>query len=141
MALRDRIVNEIQGMEEMPRYDFAGVSIKYIDELEEGENFELDVGENNVLLANGKPLVYDEREHTAALITPDGYEVPLPLHDNSNVIIPSPSEIAEMIENGEGKYVEIPDENSNQPPPYITEEEWKLQEALRQLEEANRQQE
>ena len=133
MALRDRIVNEIQGMEEMPRYDFGGVSIKYIDEL--------DVGENNVLLANGKPLVYDEREHTAVIATPDGIEGPLHLHDNSNVIIPSPSEIAEMLENGEGKYVEIPDEDSNQPPSYITEEEWKLQEALRQLEEANRQQE
>ena len=141
MALRDRIVNEIQGMEEMPRYDFAVIDHGYIDELEEGENFELDVGENNVLLANGKPLVYDEREHTAVIVTPDGIEGPLHLHDNSNVIIPSSSEIAEMLENGEGKYVETPDENSNQPPPHITEEEWKQQEALRQLEEANRQQE
>ena len=45
----------------------------------------------------------------------------------------------ERIKNGEGRYVEIPDENANQPPPYLTEEEWKMQEALRQLKEAARQ--
>ena len=100
----------------------------------------LGVDENNVLLDNEKPIQYREGENIAALVTPDGIEVPLHLDDNGNVIIPSPSEIAEMIENGEGKYVGIPDENSNQPPPYISEEEWKQQEAQRMLEEAARRQ-
>ena len=81
------------------------------------------------------------RGNTAALVTPDGIEVPRHLDDNGNMIIPTLAEIEEMIKNGEGKYVGIPDENSNQPPPYITEEEWKLQEAQRQLEEAACQQE
>ena len=161
VALRDRIVQEIQGMEEMPDPGFSHVN-DYDVELEEGfsplvispgwqasydewsqrvRNPEMDVGEDNVLLANGTPFVYDEREHTAALVTPDGIEVPLNLDDNGNVIIPTPAEIEEMIANGEGRYVEIPDENANQPPRHITEEEWKQQEVQRILEESARQQE
>ena len=161
IALRDRIVNEIQGMDKMPDPGFSS-SNGYREELEEGfsplvispgwqaaydewshrmRNPEVGVGEDNVLLANGNPFVYDEKEHTAALVTPDGIEVPLHLDDNGNVIIPTPSEIEEMIENGEGRYVEIPAENANQPPRRITEEEWQMQEAQRMLEEAARQQE
>ena len=34
MALRDRIIDEIEGMAEMSRYDFVVVSSKYTDELE-----------------------------------------------------------------------------------------------------------
>ena len=91
----------------------------------------LGVDENNVLLDNGQPIEYREGENIAGIITPDGYEVLLHLDDNGNVIIPTPSEIDEMINNGEGKYVEIPDENANQPPRHITEEEWLMQEAWR----------
>ena len=97
----------------------------------------MSVGEDNVLLSNGEPLVYDEREHTAALTTPDGIEVPLHLDDNGNVILPTPSQIEEMKANGEGEWVELPETSA--PPPF-PEEEWKQQEALRQLEEAARQQ-
>ena len=176
IALRDRIISEIQGVDKLPpsgmttpdatKYVFV-IKMDYGDELEPGDSplvispgwqaaYEkkyppsgseesikrmLGVDENNVLLDNGQPLKYREGENIAALITPDGIEVPLHLDDNGNVIIPTPSEIEEMIKNGEGKYVGIPDENSNQPPPYITEEEWKMQETLRQLEEAARQQE
>ena len=172
VALRDRIINEVQWTDKLPSGPENHFTIhgKYVDELEVGdsplvispgwqaaydewdreknrispgwrERIRMEVDENNVLLANGKPLVYDERGHTAGIITPDGIEVPLHLDDNGNVIIPTPAEIEEMIKNGEGKYVGIPDENANQPPPYITEEEWKQQEALRMLEEAARQQE
>ena len=161
VALRDRIVQEIQGMEEMPDPGFSD-SNDYNVELEEGfsplvispgwqasydewsqrmRNPEMDVGEDNELMHNGQPIQYREGENIAALITPDGIEVPLHLDKDGNVIIPTPSEIDEMIKNGEGKYVGIPDENSNQPPPYISEEEWKLQEAQRMLEEAASQQE
>lgn len=91
----------------------------------------LGVDENNVLLDNGQPIEYREGENIAGIITPDGYEVPLHLDDNGNVIIPTPSEIDEMINNGEGKYVEIPEENANQPPRHITEEEWLMREAWR----------
>ena len=101
----------------------------------------LGVGEDNVLLDNGQPIEYREGKNIAALVTPDGIEVPLHLDEDGKVIIPTPSEIEEMIENGEGKYVGIPYANSNQPPPYISEEESKLQEAQRMLEEAARQQE
>ena len=170
IALRDRILSEIQGMDKLHASgakDHFVINLDYADELEPGDSplvispgwqaaYEkkyppsgseasikrmLGVDENNVLLDNGQPLKYREGENTAALITPDGIEVPLHLDDNGNVIIPMPTEIEEMIKNGEGKYVGIPDENSNQPPPYITEEEWKLQEAQRMLEEAARQQE
>ncbi len=171
VALRDRILSEIQGVDKLPpsgmttpdatKYVFV-INGDYGDELEPGDSplvirpgwqaaYEekypsgeaaikrmLGVDENNVLLDNGQPIEYREGENIAALITPDGIEVPLILDDNGNVIIPTPSEIEEMINNGEGKYVEIPDENANQPPRYITEEEWKIQEALRQVEEAAR---
>ena len=168
IAIRDRIVKEIQGMEEMPDPGFSHVNRYSLNEpkvgfsplvispgwqaaydewerqwVEEWENPypEMDVDENNVLLDNDKPIQYREGENFASIITPDGIEVPLYLDDNGNVIIPTPAEIEEMIKNGEGKYVGIPNENSNQPPPYISEEEWKLQEAQRMLEEAARQQE
>ena len=174
VALRDRIISEIQGVDKLPpsgmttadatKYVFL-INGDYGDELEAGDSplvirpgwqaaYEekyprgeasikrmLGVDENNVLLDNGQPIEYREGENIASITTPDGYEVPLHLDDNGNVIIPAPSEIAEMIENGEGKYVEIPDETSNQPPRYISEEEWQLQEAQRMLEEAARQQE
>ena len=96
----------------------------------------LGVDENNVLLDNGQPLEYKEGENIAALVTPDGIEVPLHLDDNGNMIIPTPSEIAEMIANGEAEWVGHPIDT----PPQLTEEEWNLQEVLRQLEEAARQQ-
>ncbi len=169
MALRDHIIDEIQGADKMPDPNFV-YNLDYEEELEVGfsplvirpgwqasydrleeqwtaqlvkdrESRIISVGEGNVLLDNGQPIEYREGENIAALITPDGFEVPLILDDNGNVIIPTPSEIEEMIENGEGKYVEIPDANSNQLPRHITEEEWKIQEALRQVEEAARQQE
>ena len=169
VALRDRIINEVQWTDKLPSgpEDLFAIYGPYVRELEVGDSplvispgwqaaYEekypptgseaaikrmLGVDENNVLLDNGQPIEYREGENIAALITPDGIEVPLLLDDNGNVIIPTPAEIEEMIENGEGKYVEIPDENANQPPRYITEEEWKIQEALRQVEEAARQQE
>lgn len=62
------------------------------------------------------------------------------LDDDGKVIILTPSEIEEMIENGEGEYVGHPADN-NQPQTPLAEEEWQQQEALRQLEEAARQQE
>ncbi len=169
VALRDRIVKEIQGMDELPYPGFA-IDHDYRDELEPGfsplvinrgwqkaydewnagwiekeqaerENPpELSVGEGNVLLANGKPIVYDKREHVASITTPDGFQVPLNLDEDGKVIIPTPSQIEEMKANGEGEWVEPP-EPSAPPPPHLTEEEWKMQEALRQLKEAARQQE
>ena len=99
----------------------------------------MEVGENNMLLSNGQPIEYREGENIAALITPDGIEVPLHLDDNGNVIIPTPSEIDEMIKNGEGEYVGHPTDASQPPPPQL-DEEWKMQETLRQLEEAARRQ-
>ena len=159
IALRDRIISEIQGVDKLPdatKYVFL-INGDYGDELEAGDSplvirpgwqaayeekyppsgYEaaikrmLGIGEDNVLLDNGQPIEYREGENIAAIITPDGYEVPLHLDDNGNVIIPTPAEIEEMINNGEGKYVEIPDENANQPPRHITEEEWLMQEAWR----------
>ena len=174
VALRDRIINEIQGVDKLPpsgmttpdatKYVFV-INGDYGDELEPGDSplvirpgwqaaYEekyptgeaaikrmLGVDENNVLMDNGQSIKYRDGENIAGIITPDGYEVPLHLDEDGKVIIPTPSEIEEMIENGVGKYVGIPDENSNQPPAYISEEEWKLQEAQRMLEEAARQQE
>ena len=175
VALRDRIITEIQGVDKLPpsgmttpdatKYVFV-INGDYGDELEAGDSplvirpgwqaaYEkkyppsgseaaikrmLGVDENNMLLDNGHPIEYREGENTAALITPNGIEVPLHLDEDGKVIIPTPSEIEEMIANGEGRYVGTPDENANQPPPYLTEEEWKQQEALRQLKEAARQQ-
>ena len=63
----------------------------------------LGVDENNVLLDNGKPFQYREGENIAGIITPDGFQMPLNLDDNAQVIIPTPSEIDEMIANGEGE--------------------------------------
>ena len=176
VALQDRILSEIQGVDKLPpsgmttpdatKYIFA-INGDYGDELEPGDSplvirpdwqaaYEekypppnsleakkrlLGIGEDNVLLDNGQPLKYREGKNIAALVTPDGIEVPLHLDEDGKVIIPTPSEIEEMIANGEGRYVEIPDENANQPPRHITEEEWQLQEAQRMLEEAARQQE
>ena len=171
IAIRDRIVNEIQGMERMPNPGFSEVN-DYMDELEVGlsplvispgwqaaydewdrqwnereqeewENPypEMDVGEDNVLMHNGQPIKYREGEHVASITTPDGFRVPLNLDEDGKVIIPTPSQIEEMIANGEGKYVGIPDENPNQPPRRITEEEWQMQEAQRILEESACQQE
>ena len=175
VALQDRILSEIQGVDKLPpsgmttpdatKYIFA-INGDYGDELEPGDSplvispgwqaaYEkkypppdsleakkrlLGIGEGNVLLDDGQPIEYREGENIAALVTPDGIEVPLHLDEDGNVIIPTPAEIEEMIENGEGRYVGTPDENANQPPPYISEEEWKQQEALRQLEEVVRQQ-
>ena len=168
MAIRDRIVAEIEGMDKIPDPDFV-YDLSYEEELKEGfsplvirpgwqkaydewsENWEkglakdranrqLSVGEGNVLLANGKPIVYDKREHVASITAPDGFQVPLNLDADGKVIIPTPSQIEEMKANGEGEWVELP-EWPAPPPPQLTEEEWKMQEALRQLEEAARQQE
>ena len=88
-------------------------------------------------MANGKPLVYDESKHVNSITTPDDYRVPLIGGDNGEVIIPTPAEIEEMKANSEGEWAEPP-EFSAPPPPNLTEEEWKMQEALRQLEEAAR---
>lgn len=168
MAIRDRIIAEIEGMDKIPNPGFV-YDLSYEEELKEGfsplvirpgwqkaydewsENWEkglakdranrqLSVGEGNVLLANGKPIVYDKREHVASITTPDGFQVPLNLDADGNVIIPTPAEIEEMKANGEGEWVELP-ERPAPPSPQLTEEEWKMQEALRMLEEAARQQE
>ena len=175
VALQDRILSEIQGVDKLPpsgmttpdatKYIFA-INGDYGDELEPGDSplvispgwqaaYEekypppnsleakkrlLGIGEDNVLLDNGQPIEYREGENIAGIITPDGYEVPLHLDDNGNVIIPTPSEIEEMITNGEAEWVGHPADN-NQPQTLLTEEEWKMQEAQRILEEAARQQE
>ena len=166
VALRDRIVSEIQGMDKLPYPEFA-IDHDYRDELEDGfsplvispgwqaaydewdrqwnereqeewENFEMDVGKDNVLLANGEPIEYREGENIASITTPDGYQVPLNLDADGKVIIPTPSEIDEMIVNGEAEWVGHPADDQPQTP--LTEEEWKKQETLRQLEESARQQ-
>ena len=165
IAIRDRIVNEIQGMDKMPDPGFSS-SNGYKEELEEGfsplvispgwqaaydewnagwnaieaeerKNRQLSIGEGNVLLDNGQPIKYREGEHVASITTPDGYRVPLNLDEDGKVIVPTPSEIDEMIANGEAEWVGHPADDQPQP----TEEEWKMQETLRQLEEAARQQE
>lgn len=76
-------------------------------------------------------------ENVASIITPVGYEVPLSLDEDGRMIIPPPAEIEEIKADGEGKWVE-PSELSAHPPPPLTEEEWKMQEAQRMLEEAAR---
>lgn len=132
VAIRDRIVQEIQRMEEMPSHDIAVMDYDYRDEreagfpplvirpgwqesyeewsrrihetpIEEWRNFEMHVGEDNMLLANGEPLVYDEREHILSLTTPDGCEAPLPLNEDDNVVVSVSAEIDEMIANGEAE--------------------------------------
>ena len=162
MALRDRIIDEIEGMDEIPESFFVykddldlevgdsplvispGWQAAYdewdrswnIRERHERENRQVGVGEGNVLLANGRPVISAEGDGFVAYITaPDGYRVPLKRGNNGEVIIPTPSEIEEMKANGEGEWVELP-EPAAPPPPQLTEEEWKMQEALRQLEEA-----
>ena len=164
IAIRHRIVNEIQGMDEVPRPKFA-IALDYMDEREAGDtplmingrwqasydewsrrihetqiekwrNFQMYAGEGNVLMANGKPLVYDEREHVASITTPDGYRVPLNLDDNGNMIIPSPSQIEEMKANGEGEWAEHLERPVT--PPHLIKEEWKKQEAWRIIQEASR---
>ena len=165
IALRDRIVDEIQGMEELPAPDFVydhsyeeeldvGFSPLVISqgwqkaydewdagwnaiEAQERENRVMSVGEGNVLMADGRPVISAEGGFFASITTPDGIEVPLHLDDNGNVILPTPSQIEEMKANGEGEWVELPETSA--PPPF-PEEEWKQQEALRQLEEAASQQ-
>ena len=170
MAIRDRIIDEVQGMEEIPESTFAyfaykdDLDLKVGDsplvirpgwqkaydewdrrwleiESEERRNRVMNVGEGNLLMANGRPVISAEGDGFVAYITAsDGYRVPLSRGDNGEVIIPTPAEIEEMKANGEGKWVELP-EPSAPPPPQLTEEEWKMQEALRMLEEAARQQE
>lgn len=80
-------------------------------------------------MAYGKPIVYDKREHVDSITAPDGFQVPLSRGDNGEVIIPTPAEIAEMKANVEGEWLELPEWPTPTPP--LTEEEWKMQEALR----------
>ena len=168
MAIRDRIIEEIEGMDEIPESFFTykddldlkvgdsplvisqGWQAAYdewdrswnIRERHERQNRVMNVGEgNNVLMANDQPVISAEGDgFFANITTPDGFQVPLSRGDNGEVIIPTPAEIEEMKANGEGEWVEPP-EPSAPPPPNLTEEEWKMQEALRMLEEAARQQE
>ena len=166
MALRDRIIDEIEGMDEIPHPRFTYRNDPDLDvgdsplvispgwqeaydewdrswlkiEARERQNLVMNVGEGNVLLANGQPVISAEGDgFFANITTSDGFQVPLSRGDNGEVIIPTPTEIEEMKANGEGEWVEPP-EPSAPPPPNLTEEEWKMQEALRQLEEAARQQ-
>ena len=66
--------------------------------------------------------------------------MPLSRGDNGEVIIPTPAEIEEMKANGEGEWVELPEPSAPRPP-QLTEEEWKMQEDWRMIQEAARQQE
>ena len=168
VTLRDRIIDEIEGMDKMPDPNFA-YNLTYEEDLKVGdsplvispgwqaaydewdrqwdvfhaqerENRQMSVGEGNVLMANDRPVISAEGDgFFADITTPDGFQVPLIRGDNGEVIIPTPAEIEEMKANGEGEWVELP-ELSAPPPPQLTEEEWKMQETLRQLEEAARQQ-
>ena len=127
MATRDRIVNEIEGMDEIPESFFfykddldlevgdsplvisPGWQAAYdewdrswnIRERPERENRQVGIGEGNVLMANGRPVISAEGDGFFAYITtPDGYRVPLSRGDNGEVIIPTPSQIEEMKANG-----------------------------------------
>ena len=155
IALRDRIITEIQGMDKLPtetKNHFA-INLDYADELEAGdsplvirpgwqaaydewdrERNRMKVDKNNVLLAGGKPVLYDENRNVAGIITPDGYEVPLHLDEDGKVIVPTPGEIDDMIDNGEGKYV------GNRPAPQL-DEDWKMEALQRVLREAANRQE
>ena len=169
MAIRDRIIDEVKGMDEIPESTFTYFAYKddldlevgdsplvispgwqeaydkwdrrWLEiESEERQNRVINVGEGNVLMANDQPVISAEGDGFVAYITaPDGYRVPLSRGDNGEVIIPTPAEIEEMKANGEGEWVEL-HEPAAPPPPQLTEEEWKMQEALRMLEEAARQQ-
>ena len=109
-------------------------------EVRERRDRQVGVGEGNVLMANDRPVISAEGDGFVAYITSsDGYRVPLSRGDNGEVIIPTPAEIAEMKANGEGEWVEPPDLSAPRPP-QLTEEEWKMQEAQRMLEEAARRQ-
>ena len=164
VALRDRIISEIQGVDKLPASgakDHFVINMGYGDELAPGvsplvirpgwqaayeEKYPpsgseaaikrmLGVDKNNMLLDNGQPIKYREGENIASITTPDGYRVPLNLDEDGKVIIPTPSQIEQMKANGEGEWVELP-ELPAPPTTQLTEEEWKMQEALRQLEEA-----
>ena len=164
--LRDRIIDEIEGMDEIPhpRFTYRNdpdlkvgdsplvISLGWQEaydkwdrrwleiEARERRNRQVGVGEGNVLMDNNQPVISAEGDgFFANITTPDGYRVPLIRVDNGQVIIPTPSEIEEMKANGEGEWVELP-ERPAPPPPQLTEEEWKMQETLRMLEEAARQQ-
>ena len=164
MAIRDRIIDEVKGMDEIPESNFAYFAYKddldlkvgdsplvinpgwqaaydewdqswNIRERHERENRVMSVSEGNVLMADGRPVISAEGDGFVAYITSsDGYRVPLIRGDNGEVIIPTPAEIEEMKANGEGEWVELP-KPSAPPPSNLTEEEWKMQEALRMLEE------
>ena len=104
VALRDRIINEVQWTDKLPSgpFDIFAIYGKYVDELEVGDsplvispgwqaayekkyppsgsieakNRMLGVDENNVLLDNGQPIKYREGENITSIITSDGYQVP-----------------------------------------------------------------
>ena len=167
MAIRDRIIDEVKGMDEIPESFFTykddldlevgdsplvisqGWQAAYDEwdrrwlkiESRERQNRVMNVGEGNVLLANDQPVISAEGDgFFANITTPDGCRVPLSRGDNGEVIIPTPAEIEEMKANGEGEWVELP-EPSAPPPPQLTEEEWLMQEAWRMIQETARQQE
>lgn len=141
MAIRDRIIEEVEGMDEIPEPNFTykdDLDLKVGDsplvispgwqaaydewdrswnqrERHERENRQVGVGEGNVLLANGQPVISAEGDGFVAYITSsDGYRVPLSRGDNGEVIIPTPAEIAEMKANGER--VKPPEPSA--PPPF-----------------------
>lgn len=106
IALRDRIVDEIQGMDELPAPGFV-YDHSYGEELEVGDsplairpgwqkaydkwdrrwdeieakerqNRVMNVGEGNVLTANDRPVISAEGNgFDAHITTPNGYQVPL----------------------------------------------------------------
>ena len=79
-------------------------------EAEERQNHVMNVGEGNVLMANGRPVISAQGHGFFAYIpSPDGYRVPLIHGDNGEAIIPTPAEIEEMKANGEGEWVEPSD--------------------------------
>ncbi len=83
----------------------------------------MSVGEGNLLYENGRPVISAEGDgFFASITTPDGYRVPLSRGDNGEVIVPTPSEIKEMKQNGEGEWVEIPEPSAPRHPA-LTEEE------------------
>lgn len=107
-------------------------------ERHERKNRVMNVGKGNVLMSNNQPVISAEGDGFFAYITaPDGFQVPLRLGDNGEVIIPTPAEIEEMKANGAGEWVELPERPAT--PPAQIKEEWKIQEAPRQVKEAARQ--
>lgn len=126
--IRDRLISEISDVEAMPDPKFAYHS-RFEQELEAGDSplvpsvgwqeaydqweanvastrpsTRQEISANNELLnREGQPIVVGEGERViAALVTPDGQQIPLSRGDDGRILIPTPKEIEVLNEQMNG---------------------------------------